>query len=142
MSPRTLRAFIFVLIMIGLLTAGFFGIRAIFALREFQKYGPPHRPPFAEASERQPAETDIDLIRDWMTVPYIAKTYQVSPRILFEALGISPRGNEGKSLAQLNEEYLPGSPGLVIEVVKGVIRANQPEVTDIIPDSSVTPTAP
>jgi hypothetical protein len=74
-------------------------------LREFSSYSPPPIPSLVEVSDEQSIEVNVDLIRDWMTIPYISKTYRVHPRILFDALGLSPRGNEEKSLAQLNEEY-------------------------------------
>jgi len=85
------------------------------------------------------------LIRDWMTIPYISRTYQVPRKILFDALGIPPRGNEEKSLAQLNEEYSPQAPGIVMEVVKAAIRANQPSLPSKsikTPIPSTTPVPP
>ena len=77
-----------------------------------------------------------------MTIPYISMAYQIHPKLLFDALGISPRENEEKSLAQLNEEFFPQSPGLVIELVKTVIRANQPTPTAIAPATPVPPATP
>jgi hypothetical protein len=142
MPHKTQRALILGLILLGFLIVGFFGLRAVFAFREFQRHGPPPLPPLAEAFDEQPAETDVELIRDWMTIPYISKTYRVHPRVLFDALGISPRGNEEKSLAQLNGEFLPQSPGVIIEVVKAVIRANQPVPTGSIPDTPAPPVVP
>ena len=84
-------------------------------------------------------ETDVELIRDWMTIPYIALTYRVHPKIIFDALGINPKGNDEKSLAQLNKEYFPQSQELVVELVKATVRANQPVPTAVIP---VTPNPP
>lgn len=77
MSAKAQRALIPGFIIIGILIVGFFGLRALFALREFRRHG---RPPshLAESFARQ--ETDVELIRDWMTVPYISRTYQVNPR--------------------------------------------------------------
>ena len=139
MSAKAQRALIPGLIIIGILIVGFFGLRALFALREFRRHGgpPPH---LAESFARR--ETDVELIRDWMTVPYISRTYQVNPRKIFEAVGISPKGNEEKSLLQLNEEYLPDKPGIVIELVKAMIQANQPPPTSVIPDTPVPPAVP
>lgn len=142
MSLRLQRAIILGLILLGVLFAGFFGLRAFVALREFRSYKPPPVPSLVEAIDEQPLETDVELIRDWMTVPYISKTYQVSPRLLFKALGVSPRGNEEKSLAQLNEEFFPESPGLVIELVKAVLRANQAVPTMVVPESPHPPVQP
>ena len=88
------------------------------------------------------AETDVELIRDWMTIPYIAMTYQVHPKVIFDALDVPPRGNDEKSLAQLNEEFFPQSPGLAIELVKAVILANQPAPTAIPADTPAPPVSP
>lgn len=131
MSQKAQRILVLGLVLFGILIAGFFGLRAIHAFREFRRHGPPPFPPGAEAFDNQPAETDVELIRDWMTVPYIAKTYRVHPKIIFDALAIPPKGNEEKSLLQLNEEFLPQSPGLVIELVKAVIQASQPAPTAV-----------
>lgn len=76
-----------------------------------------------------------------MTVPYIAETYGVSPNFLFEALGIPPRGNEEKSLKQLNEEFSPESPGIVMEVIKAAIHAQQTVPAEDVRPAHTTPTA-
>jgi hypothetical protein len=139
MRPSRQRAVVIGLIFVGVLIAGFFGLRAIFAFREFRRHEPP---PLAEALNEQVFETDVELIRDWMTVPYISRTYQVNPRTLFEALGLSRRGNEEKSLLQLNDEFFPDQPGIVNELVKAVVKANQPVPTGVIPNEPVTPASP
>lgn len=123
MSPAKHRALIAILILAGILIAGFFALRSMMAYREFRRHGPP--PPFPESLTRQPFETNVELIRDWMTIRYIAMTYRVHPKILFDALGISPKGNEEKSLAQLNDEYFPEAPGSVIELIKAAVLAHQ-----------------
>jgi hypothetical protein len=87
-------------------------------------------------------ETDVELIRDWMTVPYIAMTYHVHPKVLFDALEINPRDNDEKSLAQLNGELFPDKPGFVIEMIKAAVQANQPPPTAIVPDAPTPPSAP
>ena len=138
MTPVKQRTVIIGLIIIGILLAGFFGFRALHAFREFRGHRPP---PFAPA-EAQSVETDVELIRDWMTVPYIARTYQIHPKFLFDAIGIPPKGNDEKSLSQLNDEFFPQTPEVVIEVVKAAIRAHQPAPTAIIPDTPAPPVSP
>ena len=135
MTPARQRALITSLIIIGAFIVGFFGWRTFHAFREFRG----HRPPPLQPADSQQIETDVELIRDWMTIPYISRTYHVPPKLLFNALGIPLRGNEEKSLAQLNEEYSPQAPGIVMEVVKGAIRANQPP---LLPEQIKTSTAP
>jgi len=141
MTPARQRRLILGLILIGFLIASFFSLRALFAFREFRKHGAPP-PPLAEAFDKSPKEeieTDVELIRDWMTVPYIAMTYHVHPKTLFDALEIPSRENEEKSLLQLNEEFFPDAPGIVIELVKAVVQANQPTPTVIVTDIPPTP---
>lgn len=121
MTPKTQRLLVMGLITAGILLAVFFGLRAAFAFREFRRHGPP---PFApmEARNNQPVETDVELIRDWMTIPYIAKTYRVPPEVLFDALRLPRSKSLGeKSLKQLNDEYFPQAEGFVITTVKAAI---------------------
>lgn len=141
MTPSRQRALITGLILFGIVIVGFFGLRTVHAFRKFRGHRPPPLPP----AESQQIETDVDLIRDWMTIPYISRTYHVPRKLLFDALGIPPRGNEEKSLAQLNEAYSPQDPGIVMEVVKAAIRANQPSLPSEsikTPIPSTTPIPP
>lgn len=115
------------LIILGILFTGFFGMRAFRAFRKFDG----HRPP-----PRGEVETDVELIRDWMTIPFISRTYQVPPEIIFEALKISPQKAHDKNLKVLNEEYYPDQDGFVLSVIKATILADQashPPVPDISP---------
>jgi hypothetical protein len=127
MTASRQRALIISLIIIGMVIVGFFGLRTLHAFREFRGHRPP--PPFAPDAAQ--VETDVDLIRDWMTISYISRTYHVPSKILFDALGIPSRGNEEKSLAQLNEKYSPKTPGIIVEVVKATILANQPPLPPV-----------
>jgi hypothetical protein len=52
------RIFVIGLIVIGILFTAFFGMRALHAFRKFNGHPPP--PPGK-------VETDVELIRDWMT---------------------------------------------------------------------------
>lgn len=123
--------------MIGILFAGFFGMRSLRAFREFRKHSPPPLP----AAESRQIETDVDLIRGWMTIPYISVAYNVPPNVLYKALDLPPRGNEEKSLDELNEEYYPEAPGIVLELVKAAVRSNQP-VPEAIPPWTAVPASP
>lgn len=127
------RIFVVGLIIIGLLIIVFFGLRTVRAFREFHGHRPP--PPFAT----KPIETDAELIRDWMTIPFLSKMYHVPPSVIFDSLGIPPQSNQEKSLKQLNEEYYPQTPGIVLEMVKAAVRAALPEAPPLTP---LPPTAP
>lgn len=141
MTPTRQRAIIFSLIGIGLLIVGFFGLRTIRALGKFRDHRPP---PFAPEAESAPAETDVELIRDWMTIGYISHTYRTHPRLLYDTLGISPKGNEQKSLKELNDEFFPGVPDHVITIVKATIQANLllSATKPPFPEVPVVPSAP
>ena len=130
------RAFVIGLILVGLIIVGFFGLRTARAFREFRGHRPP--PPFAT----QHVETDVSLIRDWMTIPFISRMYRVPPDVLFDALGIQPHKNGEKSLKQLNEEYFPQAEGIVLEKIKAAILAalaNQPQPIQPVPHTPVAP---
>lgn len=132
------RTLVIGLILIGLIVVVIFGWRTARAFREFRGHRPP--PPFAP--EAQEIETDVSLIRDWMTIPFISKMYLVPPHALFKALDIPEHKNKEKSLKQLNEEYYPEAEGFVLETVKATILAmlaNQPQQT---PTAPATPAVP
>lgn len=125
------RNFVVGLIVIGLMIIAFFGLRTVRAFRQFHGHRPP--PPFAG----EKAETDVDLIRDWMTLPYVSITYQLPRNLLYETLKIPPKGNERKSIKELNDEYYPEAPGAVLELVRAAVRAHQPPPTAAPPDTAV-----
>ena len=118
------------LIILGLLFTVFFGMRAARAFRKFDGHRPP---PLGEV------ETDVELIREWMTIPFISHTYHVPEKFLFEALDISPIKNHEKSLEDINQEYFPDKDGYVLELVKATVLAHQPPPQ---PDSAPTAAAP
>lgn len=101
------------LIILGLLLVIFFGIRAVRSFIRIQQTG------------LEPGVTDVEAIRGWMTIPYIAKAYGVPQDYIFEQVGIPPEGNEKKSLGRLNREYAFGNRGAIIEAVKTAIRQYQ-----------------
>lgn len=117
------------LILLGILIIAFFGMRALHAFKKFNGHRPP--PPGK-------VETDVELIRDWMTVPFISHMYHVPDKIIFDALEISPQENRDKSLKDLNQEYYSDKDGFVIKLVKTTILTHQPPAA---PDTSPAPTA-
>ena len=125
----TQRGFTLALIALGILLVGFFGMRAFHAYKRIHEggYGPGKPPPAMES--------DVEMIRDWMTIPYIAQMYGVPPRMLFEALEIPEKGNRDKSLQELNLEYFPDAPGSVLEKVKAAVSAGQPPVLPAPPSA-------
>ena len=112
------------LVLLGVVVIIFFGMRVTHAFRKFNGHRPP--PPGK-------VETDVELIREWMTVPFISHMYHVPDEIIFEALEISQKNNRDKSLEDLNQEYYSKADGLVLEIVKATILANQPPPTPVPP---------
>jgi hypothetical protein len=110
------RALVIGLIIFGILFTIFFGMRAFHAFKKFDGHRPP--PPGK-------VETDVELIRDWMTVSFISRTYRVPEREIFDALNVSPLGSHDKSLKALNNDYYPDKDGLVLDTVKATILAFQ-----------------
>ena len=104
---------------LGFVIVLLFGFRLMRALRH---WGMPPRP------QPHATLTDVELIRDWMPIPYIARTYGVPDQMLFEALQIPEKENRKKSLEQLNSEFFPEQDGFVIVRVQQAIRAFQEHV--------------
>lgn len=142
MTSSRLRTLIFILIFLGGVIVGFFGLRTLRALKEFGGHRPPPPPSSADAEQ---IETDVELIREWMTIPFISKMYDVPPNVIFDALGIPPNRNREKSLKQLNEEYFPRAEGIVLEKVKAAVLAalaNQPRQLPNNPETPPIPVTP
>ena len=135
MTRNRLRILVLSLIALGLIIAGLFGIRTFRAFMDVRG----NRPPPDSLLEEQPIETDVELIRDWMTIPYIARMYHVPPPLLYKALEISPDGNQEKSLQQLNEEYFPQEQGWIKAKLKTSILEYQAQHD---PDENVPPSPP
>jgi hypothetical protein len=45
-----------------------------------------------------------EVIRPWMTIPYVAHSYRVPPRVLYQALGIAPQPHDRRPLKQVARE--------------------------------------
>jgi len=128
MSPVKQKLLIGGLIILGILIVAFFGVRAVRAFTHIREggFGPGHPPP-------APSETDVELIRDWMTLSYISKAYGVPDRMLFKELRIPDKGNLEKSLKKLNDEYFPDQTGFVLDTVKKAISDHRPPAPPVAP---------
>jgi hypothetical protein len=128
------RVLVSALIIFGIWIAAFFGLRTIHAYSEVRQHRPPP-PPF---KTDQP-ETNVNLIEDWMTIPFIARMYHIHPAVLFEALSIPGEANREKSIKQINEKYFPDQPGRALELIKAAVQANLPPPTVLPPLTAVPP---
>jgi hypothetical protein len=104
-----------ILIVVGLLLIIWFGFHSAVSVIRVWRTG------------LQPGVTDVEAIRGWMTIPYIARAFGVPEKYLFEAAGIPVEGNQRKSLGQLNREYAWGERGAIITRVKDAIRHYETE---------------
>src|SRR5712671_6548927 len=68
-----------------------------------------------------------EVIRPWMTIPYVAHSYSLPPRVLYQALGVPPQPHDRRPLKQIAREQ-NRSVEEVISVLQEAItreRANQ-----------------
>src|SRR5437773_11020490 len=45
-----------------------------------------------------------EVIRPWMSIPYVAHSYRVPPHVLYQALGIPPQPHDRRPLKQIARE--------------------------------------
>ena len=114
LSKNEQRLFI-ILSILGIVLIGVFGLRTIRSSIRLQKMG------------LKPGTTDVEAIRGWMTVPYIATAYGVPEAYLFQELAIPAEKNQQKSLSQINRDYAFGKQGVIVEAAKAAIKKYQSE---------------
>jgi hypothetical protein len=71
-----------------------------------------------------PRQTDVSLIADWMSVPYISRAYRVPPPELYKALGVEPGGRDRRSLREIASTSGRSSDE-VLQVVREAVLAWQ-----------------
>jgi len=131
--PLWQKILIIVLLILGILITVRFSLRAArsFMLLRHRPFPPP-------------TETDVELIRGWMSIPYIAKVYSVPDKLLWESLGRPPLSlDEARrmSLLRLNQELFPGQQMEALKRVKQAIldfQAHRPPAPPN-PDHTGTP---
>ena len=90
--PLVQRAGITALVIAGLALILFFGMRAYHDYERFQRIG-------------SGITNEVQTIRGWMIIPYIAQSYEVPEEMLFDALHIPGHENRDLSLRQLASKY-------------------------------------
>ena len=105
----------FMLIILGIFLVGFFGLRTVRSYIRLQRMG------------LQPGITDVEAVRGWMTIPYIATAYGIPEGYIFKQLNIPAEGNHKESLSQLNRQYDFGEKGAIVSAVKTAITTYQTE---------------
>lgn len=120
-QPRTPSASRLLILSIALLIAGtvlvgFFSLRAYRAYTRFQLDALPA------------GTTDVEAVRGWMTLPYIARAYGVPEDALFEALHVPEAGNAHLSVKQLVAKY-DREPLATRQAIQQVLLREQPMPT-------------
>src|SRR5512133_2177952 len=108
-----------ILLVLGLMLTGFFAIRAFHGFQRVRgmKFGG--------------GETNVELIRGWMTVDYITKMYHVPPDVVLSPLNLSVEGNENQSIRSLIRRTGTNDPDAMLEKIKTSI--NEFQQKDMIP---------
>jgi hypothetical protein len=75
-----------------------------------------------------------EAIRPWMSLPYIAHSYRVPPRVLYEALGIPHPPHDRRPIREIAREQKRS--------VDGVISVVQDAVTEARAQTAASPLPP
>lgn len=102
------RTIIIALIAIGILFIVVFGGRAVKSFLHFRHI---------ETAVGSPV-----TLHGWMTVPYIAKAYQVPVDYLFEALKVPSVGNDDESLHHLKNNYFNGDADAITQAIQSAVK--------------------
>lgn len=106
------RLVVVILIAAGLLLVIFFGMRTIRGFARLRQM------------DRRPLSTDVELIRGWMTVPYVSNNYRVPVEYLAKTCNLPPP-EKHENLADINKKIAPDKKGLVVDCIKDAITTFQ-----------------
>jgi hypothetical protein len=90
----------------------------------YQQVG--HRPPPI------PRQTDVNLIQDWMTIPFIARSYRIPEQGLYRHLGIDSASNRRTSLMSLASKQGISTQSLISQIQEYITKL-QTHQTEISP---------
>jgi len=63
-----------------------------------------------------------EQIRPWMSVPYIAHSYRVPPRVLYEALRIYPTPHDRRPIREIAREQNRPVDEVILDLQKAIAR--------------------
>jgi hypothetical protein len=86
----------------SLALAGVFVVRSFHVVRSFRQDEP---------------------IRPWMTIPYIARSYRVSPSILYQAVGLPDRPRDRRPLAVIARAQHRPVQGMIADLQRAIVQA-------------------
>ena len=110
---RARRPWLIAAVSLGLIVVVLLGGRAAWRLGH-RLFGPP--PP--------PRQSDVALIVDWMSVPYVSRAYRVPEPELYRALGVEPEGRRTRRLRDI-AAATGRDPDEVVETVRETVTAWQ-----------------
>jgi hypothetical protein len=67
-----------------------------------------------------------EQIRPWMSVPYVAHSYRVPPRMLYQAIGVAPMPHDRRPLRLLAREQNRSVELLIDELQAAIVQARPP----------------
>lgn len=112
-SPLSQRTLATILVLVGLLLVGMFGLRAFRSFTGIRQRGLGAGP------------AGVEQIRGWMTLPHVADIYDVPVEEIFAELGLPQAGNEQLSLEEISKQY-EIRPGAMRRAIEEVVRRHQP----------------
>jgi hypothetical protein len=82
-----------------------------------------------------------ETIRPWMSVPYVAHSYRVPPRVLYEALGIPHPPHDRRPIKELAHEQNRPAEELIAILEKAIAREREvhPNPSPVAPDARRSP---
>lgn len=63
-----------------------------------------------------------EVIRPWMSVPYVAHSYRVPPVVLYEALGIAPQSHDRRPIKEIAREQNISLEQLIATLQEAIAR--------------------
>jgi hypothetical protein len=63
-----------------------------------------------------------EVIRPWMTIPYIAHSYRVPPHVIYQALAIPPLPHDRRPLKQIAREQSRSADQVILVVQDAIAR--------------------
>src|SRR6266550_1756529 len=67
-----------------------------------------------------------EVIRPWMSIPYVAHSYRVPPHVLYEALGIEPQPHDRKPIKEIAREQNRSVEQLITTLQGAIARERAP----------------
>jgi hypothetical protein len=78
-------------------------------------------------------------IHGWMSVGYVARSYRVPPRVLYEALGIQHPPHDRKPIRAIAREQGRPVHEVITDLQNAIARARQPAIQSSPPEQGRAP---